>query len=523
MSEKSKASEKSISKEKKFQKLRLTTQLAFILMTSVAAVYSTISHLSLKTISLLVGANPFLALSTLISTQTFSKWLLVPLFFILITAFLGRFWCGWLCPLGTILELFALKPKIKNSLPSWLRSLKHVIWISTILLAAFGVQFFLIIDPITIFFRTFSTVFWPGIYYLLRFAEWAAYKIPFLKVFWSGFAQTAGISALTAINPSYPQSFLMGMILLIILSLNFIATRFWCRYMCPLGGLLSFVSRFSFFKLKSRGKCQGCGLCSKECPTEAIFLKDGLKIDYSECIFCLRCVEKCKKNDIGLVFSWKLVNGSDFQPEKRAFLGSFLASAFALSFFKLETDRKLADLLRPPGATEESLKMNCSRCGACVKVCPTGAIQPSFLEGGLEKLWTPKIVPSIGYCDYGCNRCGAVCPFNAIPALSIEEKQKIPIGKALVDKKKCLPWSQGKPCIVCEEACPVPEKAIELEERIIVNEKGEYMQVQVPVVHYCRCIGCGVCENKCPVEDGPAIKVYRKEFVKHEFGSRNND
>jgi Pyruvate/2-oxoacid:ferredoxin oxidoreductase delta subunit len=135
-------------------------------------------------------------------------------------------------------------------------------------------------------------------------------------------------------------------------------------------------------------------------------------------------------------------------------------------------------------------------------------LQPSLFEAGWEGLWTPVLVSRLGYCAYSCNACGQVCPTGAIPSLPLDEKRKAVIGLAYIDKNRCIPWADGRGCIVCEEMCPVPEKAIVLEEKDVVNPDGEKATVRLPSVIRKRCIGCGICETKCPVNGDAAIRVY---------------
>jgi Pyruvate/2-oxoacid:ferredoxin oxidoreductase delta subunit len=143
-----------------------------------------------------------------------------------------------------------------------------------------------------------------------------------------------------------------------------------------------------------------------------------------------------------------------------------------------------------------------------MKVCPTSGLQPVLFESGIEGLWTPHLVPRLGQCDYGCNACGQVCPSGAIPSLSLEQKREAVIGQAVVDRNRCLPWAYGTPCIVCEEMCPRPQKAIRLEEATMLNSQGEEVTVQRPYVMLDLCIGCGICEYQCPAGEA-AIQVYR--------------
>ena len=165
-------------------------------------------------------------------------------------------------------------------------------------------------------------------------------------------------------------------------------------------------------------------------------------------------------------------------------------------------------LIRPPGAVAEpEFLSRCIRCGECMKVCPTNAIQPAGLEAGIEGLWTPVLNMKVGYCEYECTLCGQVCPTDAIRELPLEEKQKIKIGQSFVDKNRCLPYASARPCIVCEEHCPTPTKAIWVEKIEVINESGQKVLVQQPHVDPELCVGCGIFQNKCPIKDQSGIYV----------------
>lgn len=165
-------------------------------------------------------------------------------------------------------------------------------------------------------------------------------------------------------------------------------------------------------------------------------------------------------------------------------------------------------LIRPPGSIpEDEFLGKCIRCGECMKVCPTNAINPTLLEAGIEGLWSPFMKMRLGYCEYECSLCSQVCPTGAIRKMSLEEKQKTKIGLAFFDKNRCLPYAYARPCIVCEEHCPTPKKAIWFEETTVNNSSGEEVLVKQPHVDAELCIGCGICENKCPVADRAAVYV----------------
>ena len=73
---------------------------------------------------------------------------------------------------------------------------------------------------------------------------------------------------------------------------------------------------------------------------------------------------------------------------------------------------------------------------------------------------------------------------------------------------------------MCEEHCPLPEKAIWLEEVTVLNARGSKVVVKQPHVNAELCIGCGICQDKCPVSDRAAIRVTsvgETRNIKNEF------
>tara|TARA_B100002003_G_C14109863_1_gene533821 strand:- start:321 stop:1049 length:729 start_codon:yes stop_codon:yes gene_type:complete len=106
-----------------------------------------------------------------------------------------------------------------------------------------------------------------------------------------------------------------------------------------------------------------------------------------------------------------------------------------------------------------------------MRICPTNVIHPAGFEGGLEGLWTPLLNFRIGTsgCQLECIACGNLCSTAAIRPITIDErlgeksyaeKGPVRIGTAFVDRGRCLPWAMDRPCIVCQENCPVSPKAI---------------------------------------------------------------
>jgi len=138
-------------------------------------------------------------------------------------------------------------------------------------------------------------------------------------------------------------------------------------------------------------------------------------------------------------------------------------------------------------------------------------------EAGLEGLWTPVMVPRIGYCETSCVLCSQVCPTGAIWQITSKEKgwaagsagdaKPIHVGTAFFDRGRCLPWAMATECIVCEEWCPTSPKAIFLQLAEVVTVDGKGQLLKQPFLDPARCVGCGACEYACPVQDQPAIYV----------------
>ncbi|MCX7634342.1 MAG: 4Fe-4S binding protein, partial [Syntrophales bacterium] len=101
-----------------------------------------------------------------------------------------------------------------------------------------------------------------------------------------------------------------------------------------------------------------------------------------------------------------------------------------------------------------------------------------------------------------CGTCRQVCPTGAIRKLTMEEKGKVRIGLAMIDRSLCLPFAYGVPCLVCEEVCPTSPKAVVM---TTTTERGRILKQ--PRVDLDKCVGCGICEAKCPIVGRPAITV----------------
>jgi MauM/NapG family ferredoxin protein len=309
------------------------------------------------------------------------------------------------------------------------------------------------------------------------------------------------------------QSLPLLLIFITLVILNQWTKRFWCRYLCPLGGLLGLLSKFALIRRQVGNECSECALCLPACPVDTINPENGFNSDPAECTVCYDCIVACKKKDNAFQWqltNWKVAEKQEYDIGRRQAIKAFGVAALGVTLAGIETItiREPSIFIRPPGARSTSFDSLCIRCGECVRVCPTQGLQPTLFEAGWQNIFTPQLVPRLGACSFSCNQCGIVCPSGAIPALSLEEKQKTSIGLARVDKNRCLPWAYNTACIVCEESCPLPEKAITLEKIEYQDQDGQPQSIQCPSVVKNRCIGCGICEYQCPMGGESAIRVY---------------
>lgn len=149
-------------------------------------------------------------------------------------------------------------------------------------------------------------------------------------------------------------------------------------------------------------------------------------------------------------------------------------------------------LVRPPGSLpEDEFLARCIRCQRCEQVCGKRAIR--LLGDGYGRLQgTPVIVPETSACDL-CLACGEACPAGAIAVL--ERPDEARMGTAKVDERLCVSHDGRGICGACYTVCPVRPRAI---------RQGLYNR---PTVLADLCVGCGLCEEACIVEEDRAIRV----------------
>ncbi len=458
--------------------------------------------------------DPLAATSAMLASRSWIPKLGLSLVTVGLTLLIGRVWCGWICPLGSLLEWISFKKARKRSAtisPQW-RRVKYFVLAVSLAAALFGTLSLLALDPIAIFTRVLTTAILPALFYAVNTVETALYRVDVLTPTLDSFEGLVRGTLIPVEQPVFAQSLAIAGLFAGILALNLLAHRFWCRYLCPLGALLGLLAKVSIFRPLIGSACTQCTRCAVVCKPGAVDTNpQNFHIMPAECTVCLDCFANCKPGDIRFGLGLKPAPKQEFDLSRRQALGALATGAAGVLLLSTELRYQQNNpwRIRPPGVIDEGAFLStCIRCSQCMKTCPTTALQPASTEAGLAGLWTPLVVPRVGYCDYGCTACGQVCPSGAIPKLALEEKRLAVIGKASIDRNRCLPWANGLECIVCEEMCPTPQKSIHLEEVEVIDANGEVTSVQRPSVLRELCIGCGICEHYCPLEGTAAIRVY---------------
>ena len=468
---------------------------------------------------LFLRLDPAAALLTGISARIWLGGFLAALAVLAATSVLGRFFCGYLCPLGTTID--GVDACIRNPTHTpedvsakW-RRIKYGVLVFSTAAALMGLSLAFLVAPIPVTTRFFAVIILP----LLQ--QTADLLLQLVAPLADGL-NLPGLVYLQLPLPRFDRQWLTLFLMLLILAGGRWMPRFWCRCVCPAGALMALCAWRPMIRRRVTDDCIDCGQCTRHCPMNAIG-DDPRATRHRECIACQTCRRVCPTHAV--VFSAR--SGTDapgspeFSPYRR---GLLLAGAcgFGTTAVTLSGARHLLgdtgtrrsippDLIRPPGARpEDGFLRRCYRCGACLEACPTNTLQPYGMAAGLPGLLTPVVTPQLGPCDPTCNFCGQICPTQAIRPLSHAERIWAKVGTAHILQHKCLAWELDRKCLVCDEVCPYDA---------IVLKRVPEVKVPVPFVIEKRCSGCGFCEHHCPVEALPAIVVEPMEALRLANGS----
>jgi polyferredoxin/ferredoxin len=488
----------------------------------------------------IIQLDPLVGLGTLLTTRTLYAGLVWGLATVVLTILVGRFFCGWLCPFGTIHQFVGYLARRKRTIKARMtlnryhpaQSIKYWILVFLLMMAAnalavdavrwprttpAGFALVLILGLVTLIVlavrrtklnspKTILAVFiiggvWAVASFLFH-GDWrpvASLQIglldPIPLVYRSInllFLPLIDHTTLPASSSPrlYAGTWLIALIFVAAILLNLIRPRFYCRFVCPLGALFGVLGRFAIWRIgKSREECTDCHLCEKNC--EGACQPTG-RIRTAECVLCLNCIDDCHHGLMGY-HTTPSAGGEILSPDlsRREFLTATVSGAAAIPLLRIAGNPGPdwnARLVRPPGSLpEEQFLSRCIKCGQCMRICPTNVIHPAGLTAGLEGVWTPVLNFRIGTsgCQHNCIACGNLCPTAAIRPISFAERRgldryaqqgPIKIGTAFVDRGRCLPWAMDRPCIVCQENCPVSPKAI------FTRELFNVVRLQQPLV-----------------------------------------
>ncbi|MCP4252960.1 MAG: 4Fe-4S dicluster domain-containing protein [Candidatus Scalindua sp.] len=475
-------------------------------------------------VDIFLRMSPLSAIGAMVAAKEFivRYW---PAFIVLAASlFLGRFFCGWVCPLGTTLDITDGLLKRQRKRISYRiydgKRLKYYILAFLLLSLFIGHQMVGWLDPLSIVTNAYSIVVHPYLVSLLNSFFGFFHKFYFIS-FVSDPVHGFLKEALFALHPPFFRGhFIFLLLFSVIILLGLFYKRYWCRDLCPLGALFALLSGWSIFKrVVGENICDSCDKCNVNCKMGAID-DTGKKTQAGECILCMKCQDICPTGAIRFTLNQPQEQDVPVNLTKRGFVTACVSSAVVAPLLSLNFQKKKnkgdLGIIRPPGSIpEDKFQAKCIRCGECMRVCKTNGLHPTILEAGLSGMWTPQLIPRIGYCAHDCVLCTKVCPSGAITRLSKEKKQRLAIGKAKIDRNRCIPWVgyarlpdldknwEDVSCGVCEEVCPVPTKAIHFNTYVHGNGK----EIRRVYVREESCIGCGFCEKVCPVNGRSAIVV----------------
>ncbi len=468
--------------------------------------------------------DPLVGIGTLLSTQTLYQGLILGLIPVVLTILLGRFFCGWACPFGTLHQFVGYlgrrrKPgSRKREVNGYSRWQAAKYWILFFMLGAAAAELpaFFANVPLNDPRLPWAAAAGALLLLLLGATLHALYRKRRRKSAWilpvmaaaalilvfkdtqvfqgslqSGlldpiplFQRSVNLILLPALDQSllrlsaashpYQGAWLIGTIFFAAVFLNLWIPRFYCRYVCPLGALFGLLARHSLWRVgKTEHPCADCRDCETDCEGACA---PSSSIVWGECVLCLNCVKACRTRQIAYRTN-PSEGGETHLPDwsRRGFVLSLLSGVMAVPLVRAGGGLAAnwnPSRVRPPGSLpEREFLSRCIKCGQCMRICPTQVIQPAGLEGGLEGLWTPILDFRMGSsgCRHNCIACGHLCPTSAIRSLSLDERLgrkafegigPVRIGTAFIDRGRCLPWAMDRPCIVCQENCPVSPKAI---------------------------------------------------------------
>ena len=430
----------------------------------------------------------------------------------LLTLVFGRVYCSVICPLGIFQDVVSHLGTRKDKRPyhyrkeaTWLRCGIWVLFVAA-LVGGFHVLVTLL-APYSAYGRMVQNLLQPLYLWGNNLLAWASERLGsyafYPKEVWIRSLPTFIIAIVT---------------LVVIVVLSFKGGRTYCNSICPVGTTLGFLSRFSLFApVINLDKCKNCRACEFKCKAHCIDI-DNHQIDYSRCVDCFNCIDSCRFGALKYRFAWgrsysgKSAAYAGTDKGRRAFMTGTVVAAGTLASRQLSAQGKKLDggfaEVLPKQAPERSIPVTppgsksvrdfykrCTGCQLCVAECPNGVLRPS---ADFEHLMQPQMSFEKGYCRPECTRCSELCPAGAIKKIGREEKTRYHVGTAGVNAELCLSATGKASCGKCARSCPVG--AIQMVDDPQTGHPRPAVAEEI-------CIGCGACEQLCPVRPVSAITV----------------
>jgi len=460
---------------------------------------------------LFLKLDPLVSLSTALAAKMLVGSCKVAAVVILVCLVFPRAFCGYACPLGTLLDGFdwligRRTGRFELKRAGWWVNARYGLLMAVLVAAGFGILLSGFVAAIPVLTRALLFVLAP--------------------------IQTGLGKGWYLVPSANFGHFLSILLVALTFALGFLGRRFWCRYVCSTGALLSLCNLLRLSERRVTSACVKCGQCVKACSFGAI--NEDFSTRFLDCTFCQSCAGVCPAGAIEFTSRWTANDKEQpARPEivvsRRGVLAGLGAASLAGVGASLVRGQTGGPPIRPPGSVpEDKFLQLCIRCGQCLKVCPNNVLQPVGFEHGLNSLWTPKIVADWSGCEPSCNNCGQVCPTGAVRALALEEKRAARIGLAQVDPGICLPHVRRGACRLCVDECQMAGyDAIEFTrvggER---DEKGEPVEDSgylAPVVRADRCVGCGLCQMRCHAIHVKAEGLLRRPAIRVVAGAGRED
>ena len=248
--------------------------------------------------------DPLVLVTSWLASHQVASGMLLALITLAVTLLAGRWFCGWICPFGALHNLFTAlrrrgaKLRVASSTFSPRQRVKYYVLLALVVCSLLGLNLAGWIDPFSFLFRGTAMVVYPMLDDATKSSfGWVYQSDPAIH----GFHLTSATepvydvlrrTVLSAAQPHFTGTFLLALLFFGALLLNLHRTRFWCRYVCPLGALLGVAGKNPLVQIKrDEAACNGCHICVESCQGGAN--PDSAAWKPTECMYCWNCQSAC--------------------------------------------------------------------------------------------------------------------------------------------------------------------------------------------------------------------------------------